>query len=84
MKTRYVTTLTLAAALGLAACGGLDDGSVNDPTASVPDSALQSVDGWISYLRALIASAADTLEPVDTSAITTVPTSDTTEPTVVD
>lgn len=73
----------LAAVLALGACGGDGDEDIPPATSQVPASASQSVDGWIAYLRQLIASAADTLEPVDTSMVTP-PTSETTEPSVVD
>jgi hypothetical protein len=49
----------------------------------VPASASQSVDGFIGYLKELVASMADMLEPVDTSAVTP-PTDDTAEPQKVD
>lgn len=78
---------TAAAALGaaamFAACGGGDDSPPPAPTAEVPASAGMSVDGWIGYLKALVASAADMLEPVDVSAVTP-PGSETAEPTPVD
>ena len=76
----------LAAALAaavLAACGGGDNNAPPPPTAQVPASASQSVEGFISYLRDLVASMADTLEPVDTGAVTP-PTDDTAEPQKVD
>ena len=38
--------------------------------------------GFISYIQALIASAADTLEPVDVSKVTP-PTDETSEPVAV-
>ena len=79
---RVLTAVTVAATL--AACGGLDDDDVAPAaTAEVPASASQSTEGWIAYLQRLVASSADTLEPVDTSAVTP-PTSETAEPTVVD
>ena len=85
MKTRLLAPIAAAAAaFAVAACGGNDDTAGPPPaTSSVPASAGESVDGWIDYLKRLVASAADTLEPVDTSAVTP-PTSETTEPSVVD
>jgi hypothetical protein len=78
------TLLASALAAGvLAACGGGDNNAPPPPTAQVPASASQSVEGFISYLRDLVASMADTLEPVDTSAVTP-PTDDTAEPQQVD
>ena len=84
MTLRFSAPLAaVAVSLLLVACGG-DDGDATPPaTSQVPASASQSVDGWIDYLKRLIASAADTLEPVDTSTVTP-PTSETTEPSVVD
>jgi len=73
----------LVAATVLAACGGGDDNPPPPATAQVPASASQSVDGFIGYLRELVASMADLLEPVDTRAVTT-PTDDTAEPQKVD
>ncbi len=72
---------------GLAGCfGGGDDSTPvagSDPLATVPDSATQSVSGFIAYLVALAANLSDSREPIDVSALT-LPTSDTTEPEAVD
>ena len=79
------TLLALLAAAVLAACGGGDDNGIAAPpaTSQVPPSASASVDGFIAYLKDLVASAADMLEPVDTSAVT--PSADeTSEPQKVD
>jgi hypothetical protein len=68
----------------LAACGGGDDNAAAPAaTQEVPSSASASVTGLIDYLRALVASAADTLEPVDVSVVTP-PSDDTLEPVVID
>jgi len=81
MRTQ-ATLAALAAATLLAACGG---GGHDDPpaTSEVPASASASVDGFVDYLKKLVASAADTLEPVDTAAVTG-PTDETSEPQKVD
>lgn len=82
MKTHLI--LALCAAAAVTACGGLDDDDSPPPvTSEVPASASQSVAGFIEYLKALVASDADTLEPVDVSAVTP-PTDDDAEPSVVD
>jgi hypothetical protein len=80
----------LCAATLLVACGGGGGGggdSTPPPTppatVEVPGSASASVDGLIAYLKELVASAADMLEPVDVSAVTP-PGSETTEPATVD
>ena len=75
----------LCAAVVLTACGGGDDARAPPPAATVevPGSASASVDGFIAYLKELVASAADMLEPVDVSAVTP-PASETTEPAAVD
>lgn len=80
MKKTLIVAIVAAAVLG--ACGGGDD---NPPPASsqVPASASQSIDGFIGYLKELVASMADMLEPVDTSAVTA-PSDDTAEPQKVD
>ncbi len=69
---------SLLAAGMLAACGG-DNFQTPPATSQVPASASQSVDGFIEYLKMLVASSADMLEPVDTSMVTA-PTDDTIEP----
>jgi len=75
---------SLAAAAVLAACGGGDDNAAAPPpTSEVPASASASASGFIAYLQLLVASMADTLEPVDTSAVTP-PVDDTGEPLKVD
>ena len=74
----------LCAAVMLVACGGGDDAPPPPAaTAEVPGSASASVDGFVAYLKELVASAADMLEPVDVSAVTP-PGSETTEPSPVD
>lgn len=82
--SRLMAAAALAAAATLlAACGGGSDDSAPAATAAVPDSASASIGGWISYLQALVASPADTLEPVDVSKVTP-PTDETSLPSPVD
>ena len=81
MKKTLLAVATAAAVLG--ACGGGDDDAAPPATAQVPPIASQSVDGFIGYLRDLVASMADLLEPVDTSAVTP-PSDDAAEPQKVD
>lgn len=80
---RTLVGLFAAAALGtgLAACGGGGDDSAPAPpvTSQVPASASVSVANFIAYLQQLVVASADTLEPVDVSAVVP-PTSDTDEP----
>jgi len=73
----------LSAAALVAACGG-DDYQAPPATSQVPASASQTSAGFIAYLRQLVASAADMLEPVDTSGVTAPPADETSEPVVVD
>ncbi len=83
MKKSYVAALGVAAVV--AACGGGGDGGTVAPpaTSQVPPSASASAAGLIAYLKDLVLSAADTLEPVDTSGV--VPqTDDVNEPQKVD
>lgn len=76
--------LVVCAAALLAACGGGDDSPSTPPaTTEVPASASMSVAGLISYLKLLVASPADTLEPVNVSAVTP-PAGDQAEPDVID
>ncbi len=81
MKKSTLAALSVAAVL--AACGGTDFQASPPATSEVPASASQSIDGFIAYLKALVASAADTLEPVDTSSVTG-PKDETSEPQKVD
>lgn len=74
--------LALCAAAVLAACGGRDY-QTPAATSEVPGSASESVAGFIAYLKRLVVADADTLEPVDVSAVTP-PAGDTAEPDVVD
>lgn len=75
--------IAVALSAALAACGGNDDDAVDDSTSSVPASASQSVDGFIEYLKKLVVTASETLEPVDVSNVTP-PTTETAEPATVD
>lgn len=82
MKKTWLIAMSMTAVL--AACGGGDDTPAPPPvTTEVPASASATVGGFIDYLKRLVVAAADTFEPVDVSAVTP-PTSDTTEPDVVD
>ena len=76
------TLAALAVTALVAACGG-NDFQTPPATSSVPASASASIDGFIAYLKELVVSAADMLEPVDTSAVTG-PTDETSEPQKVD
>ncbi len=64
----------------LGGCGGSDDPP--PVTAQVPASASASTGGFIDYLMALIASSADSLEPVDISMVSP-PADDTGDPAVL-
>jgi hypothetical protein len=81
MKKTLCAAIVAASLLG--ACGGSDDPPPPPATSQVPASASQSVDGFIGYLKELVASMADMLEPVDASAVTP-PSDDTAEPQPVD
>ena len=82
MKKTLLAALLAGAVLG--ACGGGDDAPPPPPaTSEVPASASQSPAGFIAYLQLLVASVADLLEPVDTSAVVP-PADDVGEPTKVD
>jgi hypothetical protein len=74
--------LALCAGAALAGCGGGDD-DTPPVTESVPASASESSGGFMNYVKALVASSADTLEPVDVSGVTP-PADDTGEPAAVD
>ena len=77
MKKSWIFALWGAAAL--AGCGGGGD-HTPPATESVPASASASTGGFVDYLMALMASTADTLEPVDVGAVKP-PADDTSEPT---
>ena len=69
MKKTLILALCTAAVL--AACGGGgDEDATPAATAQVPASASASSMGLIDYLKLLVASSADTLEPVDVTAVT--------------
>jgi nitrous oxide reductase accessory protein NosL len=81
-----VSLAALAVTCVLAGCGGSDEAPAPAPTSQVPASASASIDGFIAYLQALVATpaaTADVLEPVDTSMVTP-PTDETSEPQKVD
>ena len=82
MRTQAILAALSAAAL-VAACGGGGDHDTPPATSEVPASASASVDGFVAYLKKLVASSADMLEPVDTAAVTG-PTDETSEPKQVD
>ena len=69
----------VAVAATLAACGGGGSGQPPPATSQVPASASVSIDGFVSYLKDLVASQADLLEPVDVSGVTP-PTDETSGP----
>jgi hypothetical protein len=77
LKKAGLAVALVAALAVMGGCGGSDDTPA--ATSQVPDSASASAGGFIAYLKLLVASAADTLEPVDVSAVTP-PKDDTSEP----
>ena len=81
---KILVSLLCVAAVLITACGGGGDDSPAPPPATeqVPTTVNSSVPAFISYLMALIASAADALEPVDVSAVTPA-TDDAAEPSPV-
>ncbi len=83
MKTSRILGLCVAAALTACGGGGDDDNVTPPVTEQVPATASQSVGGFIDYLKQLVVASADTLEPVDVSAVTP-PADDAAEPTAVD
>ncbi len=83
MKTSWILGLCAAAALTACGGGGDDDNNASPVTEQVPATASQSVGGFIDYLKQLVVASADTLEPVDVSAVTP-PADDAAEPTTVD
>ena len=82
---KKATLVAFSVAAVLAACGGSDYQNTPDTpaTSEIPASASASVDGFIAYLKRLVVSAADMLEPVDTSAVTG-PKDEVSEPVAVD
>ncbi len=69
MKKSLILALCAAAVLAACGGGGDDDNTTPAATSEVPASAGMSVAGLLSYLKLLVASNADTLEPVDVSAV---------------
>lgn len=65
----------------LAACGGFSGGP--SVTSEVPASASASIAGFIDYLKELVVTPAETLEPVDVSSVTP-PRDDTSSPVPID
>ncbi len=82
---KKATWVAFSVAVVLTACGGSDFQNTPEApaTSEVPASASASIDGFIAYLQRLVVSAADMLEPVDTSAVTG-PKDETSEPQKVD
>jgi len=71
MNKTLVSMLCAAALLSACGGGGDDNTSTTPPvTEQVPQSVNTSVTSFMGYLVALLASAADALEPVDVSAVT--------------
>ena len=71
----------LSGVLALAGCGGSDD--TPPVTSQVPADASTSIGGFIGYLKALVVSSADNLDPVDVSMVTP-PTDETSDPAPID
>ena len=67
MRKILISALVVAAVLS--ACGGGSDDGPPPATSQGPDSASQSVAGCVDYLKHLVVASADTLEPVDVSAV---------------
>ena len=80
---RKILISALSAAAVLSACGGGNDDTPPPVTSQVPESASQSSAGFVDYLKRLVVASADTLEPVDVSAVSP-PTDDSAESAAVD
>ena len=80
---RKILISALSAAAVLSACGGGNDDTPPPATSQVPESASQSAAGFVDYLKRLVVAPADTLEPVDVSAVSP-PTDDSAESAAVD
>jgi hypothetical protein len=89
-RTRTLGMLLASAAL-LGGCGGGGDGpapappavpAAPDPLAAVPDSAKQSADGLVIYLKTLSLQTSDTRDPASLEGVT-LPASDGAEPSPV-
>ena len=83
MMTRTWVAVALAAAVVLTACGGGDDNESRPATESVPSDVSVSTTSFVTYLKALLASSADALEPVDVGMVTPA-TDDTADATPID
>ncbi|HSW07511.1 hypothetical protein [Aquabacterium sp.] len=91
MKKTLSLSFALAAVALMSGCfgGGDDDAPMPappppapappDPLAAVPDSATQSTDGLVAYLKTLSTNSSETREPIDLNRVT-LPQSDTAEP----
>ncbi len=80
MKKALLASLVCRRRRSTACGGGSDDAP--PATSQVPASASESTDGFVSYLKALVASDAETLPPVDVSGVAP-PADDTSPPTPV-
>ena len=76
MKIALLVSICVAGVL--TGCGGGGD-DTPPPTSQVPASASASTDDFVSYLKALVASDAETLPPVDVSTVAP-PADDTSAP----
>ena len=88
MSTSFLRSLRLAllgvALTVLASCGGSSGGSGDNSTPAPvsntpPDTASASVTGFIAYLKTLVATRQNTVEPLDVTTFVA-PKSDNTEP----
>lgn len=75
----YLLAAPLAAALALTACGGGGDGG-NAAASQPPPAAADASDGFIAYVKDLIAKMSDSAEPADVSAFDPPPVTNTREP----
>jgi hypothetical protein len=84
MKTPLILAFCTVAVLTACGGGGADDNPATPAvTAQVMPEASKSAAGLIGYLKLLVAASADTLEPVDVSAVTP-SADDSADPAVVD
>ena len=79
---KLAVSAVLGAAMAVAGCGGGGD-DTPPVTAQVPVQASASIGGFIDYLKALVVSDADSLDPVDVSAVMP-PTDETSAPAALD